>query len=109
MAKLILKHPLTFGKSTIEELNFRDYPIASDYLSFDRRGGVAQRIALIASLTGTDEALIERLHGSDYRRAEALADKMMADDEAEALADEELFPKPKTPEQEASEKKPQES
>ncbi|WP_435626982.1 phage tail assembly protein [Candidatus Ferrigenium straubiae] len=109
MAKLKLKHPLTFGKTTVEELTFRDYPIASDYLSFDRRGGVAQRIALIASLTGTDEQVVEHLHGSDYRRAEAMADKMMADDEAEALTDEELFPKPKTPEQEAAEKKSQES
>lgn len=104
-----LNHPITFGKSTITELKFRDHPIASDYLSFDRRGGVAQRIALIASLTGMDEAVIGRLHGVDYRRAEAMADKMMEDDETEALTDEALFPKPKTPEQEAAEKKSLES
>lgn len=105
MAKLKLKHPLKFGEKTVTELTFRDHPIASDYLSFDQRGGVAQRISLIASLTGTDEVMIGRLSGSDYRRAEAMADKMMAEDEAEALEDEELFPKPKTPEQEAMEKK----
>lgn len=103
--KLKLKHPLTVGKTTIEELTFRDHLVAADYLSFDKRGGVAQRIALIASLAGTDEAVIERLRGADYRRAEALADRLMADDEAEALTDEELFPKQKTPEQEAAEKK----
>lgn len=87
MAKLKLMHPLKFGEKTFDELTFRDYPIAADYLSFDRRGGVAQRIALIASLTGTDESIIERLHGADYRRAEQMSEKMMADDEAEAMKD----------------------
>jgi len=77
MNKLPLKHPLTFGKKTIAELKFRDHTTAADYLSFDKRGGVAQRIALIASLTGTDEALIEQLHGPDYRAAEAM---LIADD-----------------------------
>lgn len=106
MAKLKLFHPLTAGKLTIDELSFRDHLTAADYLSFDQRGGVAQRIAMIASLTGTDKAVIEMLHGADYRRAEAMSEKMMADDEAEALTDEELFPPPpKTPEQEAAEKK----
>lgn len=77
-----LKHPLKFGEKTIEKLTFRDYTTAADYLSFDERGGVAQRIALIASLTGNDEALIKKLRGPDYRRAEAISDKMIADDEA---------------------------
>lgn len=82
MKKLILKHPLKLGeKTTITELNFRDYTTAADYLSFDKRGGVAQRIALIASLTGSDESIIMQLRGADYRRAEAIADKMMAEDE----------------------------
>ena len=86
MKKLTLKHPLKLSeKLTISELNFRGYTIAADYLSFDVRGGVAQRIALIASLTGTDETLINQLHGADYRRAEAIADKMMSADEAESV------------------------
>lgn len=76
--------PLTIGKKTITEINFRDYTIADDYLSFDNRGGVAQRIALIASLTGTDEVLIKQLHGVDYVRAERIASKMLDDDASAA-------------------------
>lgn len=83
MAKLRLKHPLTFGKLTIDELTFRDYTTAGDYLSFDKRGGVAQRIALIASLTGTDEDLIKQLHGPDYRAAERIADDLINSDAPE--------------------------
>lgn len=81
--KLSLKNPLTFGKTTVESLTFRDYTTAADYLSFDKRGGVAQRIALIASLTGTDEALILQLRGKDYRAAEAIADALLTADEDE--------------------------
>lgn len=83
MAKLTLKHPLTFGTTTIDSLMFRDYTTAADYLSFDQRGGVAQRIALIASLTGTDESLIRQLRGRDYRAAEKKADELIQSDEAE--------------------------
>ena len=68
MAKLPLKHPLTFGKKTIDSLTFRDHTTAGDYLAFDQRGGVAQRIALIASLTGTDESVIRQLRGPDRGR-----------------------------------------
>lgn len=82
MAKLTLKHPLTFGKKTVDTLTFRDYTTAGDYLAFDQRGGVAQRIALIASLTGSDEALISQLRGPDYRAAEKIADAMILADEA---------------------------
>lgn len=82
MAKLTLKHPLTFGKKTVDTLTFRDYTTAGDYLAFDQRGGVAQRIALIASLTGTDESLIQQLRGPDYRAAEKIADAMILADEA---------------------------
>lgn len=81
--KLPLKHPLTFGKTTVAELNFRDHTTAADYLSFDKRGGVAQRIALIASLTGTDEALILQLRGPDYRAAEKIADELLMIDESD--------------------------
>lgn len=81
MVKLTLKHPLTFGKTEVKELVFRDYTTAADYLSFDVRGGVAQRIALIASLTGTDESMIQKLRGIDYRAAEKMADKLLEADE----------------------------
>ncbi|AST87986.1 hypothetical protein CIG66_25315 (plasmid) [Ralstonia pseudosolanacearum] len=84
--KLNLKHPLEFGKLTISHLTFRDYATAEDYLSFDKRGGVAQRIALIASLTGTDEELVKKLRGVDYRRAEKMADTVIEADEDEAQA-----------------------
>lgn len=83
MAKLPLKHPLTFGKKTIDALTFRDHTTAGDYLAFDQRGGVAQRIALIASLTGTDESVIRQLRGPDYRAAEKMADELIQADEAE--------------------------
>ncbi|TPQ28944.1 hypothetical protein [Methylomonas koyamae] len=75
--------PLRLLKTEITEINFRGYTTAEDYLSFDQRGGVAQRIALIASLTGTDEALIRQLRGPDYIRAEQLASDML---EADATA-----------------------
>lgn len=74
---------IIIGKTQITELNFRDYTTAEDYLSFDQRGGVAQRIALIASMTGTDEALIRQLRGPDYIRAEQLVSDML---EADATA-----------------------
>lgn len=83
MAKLKLKHPLTFGKITVDELTFRDHATAGDYLSFDQRGGVAQRIALIASLAGQDEELIKQLHGADYRAAVKIADELIDADEKE--------------------------
>lgn len=81
--RLSLKHPLTIGKTCIEHLTFRDHTTAADYLAFDRIGGVAQRIALIASLAGTDEEVIKRLHGADYLRAEREVDQLLAADQAE--------------------------
>lgn len=81
MPVLKLKRPLKFGESTISELKFRDHTIAADYLAFDKRGGVAQRITLIASLTGTDEALVEKLHGVDYLAASKIADELLDADE----------------------------
>ncbi len=82
--KLPLKHPLTIGTTTVTELTLRDHTIAGDYLAFDQRGGVAQRIALIASIAGTDEALIKKLRGVDYQRAERVVDRLLRDDEAQA-------------------------
>ncbi|MCQ8103244.1 phage tail assembly protein [Methylomonas sp. SURF-2] len=86
MLKLTLSTPLNFGKKQITELQFRAYTTAEDYLSFDQRGGVAQRIALIASLTGTDEALIKQLRGPDYVRAEKIASDMLEADASQAEA-----------------------
>ena len=78
--KLTLKHPLTFGKKTVEALNFRDYTVAEDYLAFDVKGGVAQRIRLIANLSGTDDELVKCLRGPDYRAAERLVDALLLAD-----------------------------
>lgn len=75
--KLKLKHPLTVGKTTIEELTFRDYATAEDLLAFDERGANQQTIKLIANLTGSDEALIKRLHVTDYRAADAIASDLI--------------------------------
>jgi len=88
--KLTLRHPLPMGSKTLEALTFRDYTMASDYLAFDRRGGVAQSIALIASMTGTDETVIERLRGIDFRAAQKVVDTLMAQDEAGAQEGEDL-------------------
>ena len=77
MAILPLKHPLVIGKTTIDKLTFRDYATAEDLLAFDERGPNRQTIALIASLTGTDEALVKKLHVADYRAADALASNLL--------------------------------
>ena len=69
---------------TLDSLTLREHVVAADYLAFDQRGGVAQRIALIASMAGTDEALIKKLHGVDYQRAEREVDRMLREDEAAA-------------------------
>lgn len=83
--KLLLIHPIVVSdKVTISELNFRDHTIAADYLAFDVRGGVAQRIALIANIAGTEEAVVKRMNGVDYRRAEVVVDKLLADDESQS-------------------------
>lgn len=107
MKILTLKHPIKLGeKAEVTQLKFREYTTAADYLSFDQRGGVAQRISLIASLTGNDESLIQKLHGGDYRRAEKLADDLMAADEDEAAQDSgKETPKEQSPEELAIEKK----
>lgn len=90
--KLKLKHPLTIGKIELAELTLRDYTVASDYLAFDQRGGVAQRIALIASIAGTDQEVIKRLRGVDYRRAEVEVDRLMREDESESVGTEQDDP-----------------
>ncbi|WP_180131869.1 phage tail assembly protein [Rhodoferax sp. BLA1] len=82
--KFPLLHPITIGKAIVSELTFRDHTVAGDYLAFDQRGGVAQRIALIASVAGTDVALIQRLHGADYQRAEKIIDALLTADEVAA-------------------------
>lgn len=82
MSILSLKFPIPIGERKLEKLTFRDFTTAADYLAFDQRGGVAQRIALIASLTGNDEEMIKRLRGPDYLAAERIADQLMAADHA---------------------------
>ncbi|WP_310609823.1 phage tail assembly protein [Limnohabitans sp.] len=83
--KLTLKHPIVVSdKVTVTELMLREHTIANDYLAFDARGGVAQRIALIASIASTDEAMVKLMHGVDYRRAEAYVDRLLVEDEAQA-------------------------
>ena len=82
--KLNLLRPISVGKTEITSLTFREYTTAGDYLAFDRSGGVSQTIALIANLSGTDEEVIKRMHGSDYKRAKGMADKLLDQDEKDA-------------------------
>lgn len=93
-----LKHPLEVGKLTISELKFREHTTAADYLAFDKRGGVAQNIALIASMSGTEEEVVQRLHGADYLACVAIVEAAMAADQVAPGHEDE------TP-QEAAEKK----
>lgn len=79
--ELKLTKPLQFGKVEVTKLDFRDNTTAADYLSFDKKGGVAQNIALIASMTGTDEALILQLSGKDYQAAVKIIDAVLKEDE----------------------------
>ena len=90
MATLTLKKPLTFGKTTISQLTFRDYAIAADYMAFEKTGGVSQRIALIASMTGTDEEIIKKLHGRDYIAAGKMADELLDAEENEEKEQEKI-------------------
>ncbi len=79
MSKLILKHPIALGKGQLTELHLRDNVIAEDYLAFDSYGGVAQAIRLIANISGTDEAIVRKLHGADYQAAKRHVDAMLAE------------------------------
>lgn len=83
MKTLTLKHPLVLGKATVKELNFRDYATAEDMLAFDQRGPNQQTINLIASLTGTDETLIKKLHVTDYRAADSIASGLIRTEDEE--------------------------
>ena len=103
MPVLNLKHPIKIGEqSRIDKLTFREHTIAADYLSFDTRGGVAQRIALIASMAGTDEEIVKRLHGHDYRKAVEIVDALIdADDAFEAGTNTEKKPTDSLPPQDS--------
>lgn len=90
MPVLKLKNPLTFGNSTVTQLVFRDYAIAADYMAFEKAGGTSQRIALIASMTGMDEALVGKLHGRDYMAAVRMADALLDAEEQAASESEEI-------------------
>lgn len=78
-----LKHPLTVGNTTIDKLNFRDYATADDLLAFDERGPNHQTIVLIANLTGTDAALIGKLHVVDFRAADKIASDLIKGEDDE--------------------------
>lgn len=89
MARYTLKHPIKLGESsTLDSLTLREHVVAADYLAFDQRGGVAQRMALIASVAGTDEAVVRKLHGADYVALERRVDALLQAAEVEALGDE---------------------
>lgn len=79
MKTLTLTQPLVFGKTTVNELKFRDYATAEDLLAFDKVGPNQQTITLIANMTGTDEALIKKLHVADYRAADAIASALLTE------------------------------
>lgn len=86
--KLTLKHPLTFGKTTVDALTFRDHATAEDLLAFDERGPNRQTIVLIASLTGTDEEVIKKLHVVDFHAADAIASELIRPETSEKNAPE---------------------
>ncbi len=89
MQKLTLKRPLKLGETLeITELKFRDYATAEDLLAFDERGANKQTIALIANLTGNDEAVIKKLSVADFRAADAICSKLLAEDATEKNAPE---------------------
>lgn len=88
MPVLNLKHPITFGKTSIEKLTFRDFATAEDLLAFDERGPNRQTIALIANLTGSDEELVKKLHVADYRAADAMASSLIQPESNEKNAPE---------------------
>lgn len=83
MKTLTLKKPIQLEKTEIRELKFRDFATAEDLLAFDQRGQNAQTIALIANLTGTDEAVIKRLHVADFRAADAIAVELLSEELSE--------------------------
>ncbi len=84
-----LKHPLPLGKSgTLDKLTLRDHAIAEDYLAFDQRGGVAQNLALIASVCGTELEVVKRLHGADYVALAKKVDQLIKDADVEGLGEE---------------------
>jgi hypothetical protein len=77
MKKHTLKHPIEISdKKTITELPLRDYPVADDYLAYDNPGRNAQLKALIASFTNTDESIIAKMHGDDYKELAVYCDKL---------------------------------
>jgi hypothetical protein len=84
MTTLLLRKPLEFGKITVDKLNFRDSLTAGDLLAFDIKGNVAQNIAFIANLSGTDEAIIKQIDRHDYNAAMEIVNKLFADDDGDA-------------------------
>lgn len=77
MPTLTLKFPIPIGEKKLEKLTFRDYATAEDLLAFDAVGPNLQTIRLIASLAGTDEAVIRRMHVDDFRSADAIVSDLL--------------------------------
>lgn len=78
-----LRHPLAFGKTTLERLTFRDYATADDLLAFDQGGPTQQTINLIANLTGTAPEIIGKLHVHDFRACDAIATELIKPEDRE--------------------------
>ena len=81
--KLTLQYPIKLQNSEITHLTFKDHCTAADLLAFDERGANKQTIMLIANLTNTDEAIINKLHVADFRAADAIATKMITPEATE--------------------------
>ncbi|MGV3581909.1 MAG: phage tail assembly protein [Methylophilus sp.] len=75
--KYTLKYPIKFEKSTIDHLTFNDHVTAADLLAFDERGANRQTIILLSNLTNQDEAVIKKLHVTDFRACDVIATKML--------------------------------
>jgi hypothetical protein len=84
MTPLPLKYPLSFGSKTIDQLNFRDYATAEDFLAFDEPGQQRATIQLIANLTGNDFELVKQLRAVDYRAADKIATALIRDNGGES-------------------------
>lgn len=72
-----LIHPIVLSENkAITEVKVKDYPTAEDYLAFDNPGRNAQLIALVASMTNTDESIVKKMHGEDFKALSLICDKM---------------------------------
>lgn len=81
MATLILEHPIKLSeKITITELKFKDRATGEDMLAFDTPSPNARLHKLIASLASVDEVVARKMDVVDYRKADAIIDKILFPD-----------------------------